>query len=105
MGVQSQVSTPEAEIKYRVKRRLEECGCYWALVQNGAYAKPGDPDLISCVDGRFLAVEVKAPYGRQSDIQAIRQREIERAGGVYALVRSMDDLESAINQIRDGNDG
>lgn len=88
--------TPESQIKTDIKRFIEKNGWYWCAVQGGAYSKPGDPDLIACIGGRFVGIEAKTSDGVQSPIQKVRQREIEDAGGVYLLVRSIDDLAAGL---------
>jgi len=58
---------------------------------NGARVRasvPGAPDIIGCYRGRWIGLEVKTPRGRQSAAQRNYQAAVERAGGVYALVRS-----------------
>lgn len=90
------MTTPEGEIKAAVKRYIERNGWYWCAVQGGAYSKPGDPDLIACVGGRFVGIEAKTSDGRQSPVQKARQRQIEDAGGVYLIVRSLDDLTAGL---------
>lgn len=42
--------------------------------------------------GRFLAIEVKGPKGKQSDEQAEFQKAVEAAGGIYCLARSLQDV-------------
>jgi len=49
---------------------------------------PGAADIIGVCRGRFIALEVKTQTGRQSPSQRNYQAAVERAGGVYALVRS-----------------
>jgi hypothetical protein len=55
---------------------------------------PGGPDLVGwCVrSGLFVAIEVKAPGGRQSPAQAVWQTACESRGGLYFVCRSTDDL-------------
>jgi hypothetical protein len=58
----------------------------------------GVADVIGCYQtpaaykGRFFAIEVKGPKGKQSDEQADFQREVEKAGGIYILARSVEDV-------------
>lgn len=91
--------TPEGTLKQTIRRTLSERGAFWSNIQNGAYAKPGDPDIVVCYRGRYLGIEAKAPNGRQSDIQRARQRQLERAGGVYVLARSVGDVAAALDAI------
>ena len=90
--------TPEAELKKDIKRYLDSIGVYWCMIKGGAHSKPGDPDMIACVCGRFIGIEAKTYDGVQSPIQKIRQRQIEESGGLYVLARSVEDVEDAVNK-------
>lgn len=67
----------------------------------GAYSKPGDPDLVVCYRGLYIGIEAKTPDGVQSRIQKTRQAQIEEAGGVYLLARSVDDVRRFIESLDD----
>ena len=69
-------------------------------MQGGSGSKPGDPDLIACIDGNFVGIEVKTAGGRQSPIQKKREEEIIASGGRYVIVRRMEDIEQLIEMIR-----
>jgi hypothetical protein len=60
---------------------------------------PGGSDLLVVVPpfGRFLGVETKAKLGRQSEKQKRFQRAVERAGGVYALAKTLEELKRAFD--------
>lgn len=55
---------------------------------------PGGADLIGVFRGRFVAVEVKTPAGHQSEDQIRFQQLVERKGGVYVVLRSVDEARS-----------
>lgn len=52
----------------------------------------GMPDIICVIQGRFVGIEVKFAFGRQSPEQCDWQRRIERAGAIYILARSWEDV-------------
>ena len=54
----------------------------------------GLPDIIVVVGGIFYALEVKSAVGKQSPDQKIIQSDIEKHGGKYFLVRSIEDVQS-----------
>lgn len=60
----------------------------------GAYRKNagqnGIPDVVGCVRGYFVGVEVKAGKDRMSVDQLICRQDIERARGKYFIARSTD---------------
>ena len=69
------------------------------ITQEGRYFKTGRagcPEIIVCHKGRFIGLEVKTPTGRQSHVQKEAQIDIERAGGEYHIVRSVDDVNKII---------
>ncbi len=59
----------------------------------------GSADILGLLrpSGRFLAIEVKAQNGRQSEAQRNFQRMITESGGVYILARSVQDALNAIS--------
>ena len=57
---------------------------------------PGAPDLVLCVDGRFVGVELKVGRRPVTDNQALAHKEIWEAGGAVYLVRSLEDLQRVI---------
>lgn len=52
---------------------------------------PGGADLIGLYNGRFVAVEIKTPRGKQTEEQQTFQRLVESKGGAYVVLRSVDD--------------
>ncbi len=60
----------EKNFENRVKKYLDEYGCWWLKYWGGAaYTKSGIPDILCCSDGMFLGIEVKAPNGKPSILQ------------------------------------
>ncbi len=88
--------TEESRIKKEITDLLDIRGAYWIRVAGGSYSKIGDPDLVVCYKGRFIALEVKTPTGVQSEWQKTREIQIKTARGVYAIVESADDVEKVL---------
>lgn len=57
----------------------------------------GVSDILGIHQGRFLAVEVKTPIGRVSDYQKRFLSEIQARGGIALIVRSVDELATALD--------
>ena len=57
-----------------------------------AHTEKGIPDIIGCLRGRSLWIEVKAGRDKLSQDQMLRKFEIERAGGLYFEARSTDNF-------------
>ena len=55
--------------------------------------RPGWPDIQVVYRGLLHCIELKIDNGKQSENQIAMQAEIERAGGRYAICRSVEDVE------------
>lgn len=61
---------------------------------------PGGADLLGLDHrGRFLAFEIKTPIGRQSKEQLQFQQLVTRLGGLYLVMRSVDDARTFLNSL------
>jgi Holliday junction resolvase-like predicted endonuclease len=52
----------------------------------------GLPDIIACLRGMFVAIEVKAGNDKQSEHQKIVEQEVSGAKGEYWIIRSTDNF-------------
>ena len=71
----------EKNFEQKIKRFLDEEGAYWVKFFANSYTRSGVPDLLCCVHGHFVAVEVKAQNGKPSPLQIHNCTEIRIAGG------------------------
>lgn len=78
--------TPEAKVKTAVKKILNEKGVYYFMPFGGGYGRAGIPDIVCCVNGRFLAVECKAGKGKPTALQEREMANIRAADGVAIVV-------------------
>lgn len=99
------MSQPESELKKTLKHYLDMRHAFWSSVQGGAGSKPGDPDMVVCYRGIYIAVEAKTATGRLSGWQKTRKAEIERAGGIYLVARCVNDLAICLDRIDKQMDG
>ena len=72
-------------------------GCFAWKEHGGMYGTAGIPDIIACVNGRFYAFEVKTETGKPTKLQEATIRKILKAGGATVVVRSVDEVRTAIN--------
>jgi hypothetical protein len=66
------------------------------LIRFGAV---GSPDIVAIICGQYVGIECKSTIGKQSDNQRLFQIGVEKAGGVYIIVRSVEDLLQALKQL------
>lgn len=81
----------EKNFENRVKRFLTDSGCWYIKYWGGAaYTKSGVPDLLVCINGYFLGLEIKAEHGRPSKLQIMELRRIVGANGIAGLLYPKD---------------
>ena len=90
--------TPEAKVKAKVKKLLDELRIYYFFPATHGYGRSGVPDIIGCFMGLFVAIECKAGKGQ---LTVLQEREIERiieAGGFTFVARedNIDELKEKL---------
>ena len=100
------MATETTLVNQIVKAIRAEHPSAWTLkVHGGGYQTVGVPDLILCVDGLFIGLEVKRPRagesldharGRATPGQLAQIHAIGRAGGRASVVISVDEALAAV---------
>ena len=92
-------NTKESDIVAAILRYLRTVpGCFAWKTHGGMYGTAGIPDIIACVEGRFFAFEVKTESGKVTPLQAATIQKILAAGGMAAVVRSVDEVRAILRQ-------
>jgi len=87
----------ESGVQSKIIKWLESEGHYVARIIKAS--KAGTPDLLVCLkgSGRFVALEVKRPKGGVvSPLQKHHIGKIQEAGGIAAVVRSVEDVKETL---------
>lgn len=96
------MATPEAKIKLKVDRALQQLKIWFFSPQAGPFGRAGIPDRILCVNGHFVGIECKADRSKKpTRLQVDCMRKIEAAGGKCFLVYDDASLEEAIEYIKE----
>lgn len=95
----------EKSFENKIKRYLKDRGWWNVKFFANGYTKAGVPDILTCVNGYFVGIEVKATNGKPSELQLHQIQDIRDSGGlafvVYPsgfkeLVKILDDLSHDI---------
>lgn len=84
---------PESKVQTEIKNYIKSLGGYCIKVIKGN--ESGIPDLIACIDGLFIGIEVKAerfeknPLKEASEWQKKHLRMITDANGISMCVASL----------------
>lgn len=82
----------EKNFENKIKAYLKSIGAYFIKTHGDRFSKVGTPDIIACVNGHFVAVEVKAENGKPSELQRYHIQQINKAGG-YGVILYPKDFE------------
>lgn len=86
----------ESALKTRVLNYLKTKG-YAVKIHGNEFTESGTPDILACVRGRFYAFELKAEDGELSKIQVYRLKQIATAGGVVAVVTTLQQVKDIVD--------
>ena len=86
----------EQQIQKRIQDKLKAQDAW--VVKVITANRNGTPDILACIDGRFLAIEVKTATGKVSVLQQIQIDRIHAAGGLALVARSWEDVEKYLCQ-------
>ena len=84
------MSQLESKIQSKILKELKAAGIY--AHKNITTNKKGIPDIIVCYRGKYIALEVKRPGGKPTELQLWNINEIRRAGGIAEIVYSWEDV-------------
>lgn len=91
----------EKHIENQIKKYLDSLGPNsWHMKVHGSmYQKSGVPDILACINGRFVGIEVKRPGGIVAPLQDWVMSEIRESGGVAFVAYSVDDVKQQLRQL------
>ena len=84
--------TPEAKVKNKVKNILKMYNAYFLMPRGTALGRNGIPDIICCINGRFVGIECKAGKNKPTPLQLYELRLIRDNNGIVAVINE-DNIE------------
>ena len=90
------MSTPEKKVKDKVKKVLEEQGCYYFFPATHGYGASGGFDVSCGFYGHFIGIETKADATKNPT--ALQERNARRAwkAGCSVLLLHKDNLDMLV---------
>lgn len=93
---------PEKRLQDKCIAYLKAKNIYYINQFGNGWASKGAPDLIVCINGKFVAFELKVGANNMQADQVIHKRRIERSGGLhfspYSLEEFIDIVEGLIDE-------
>ena len=92
----------EKQFENKIKAYLNALPNTWFFkVWGGGFQSSGIPDIIACVNGHFVAIEVKAENGKPSPLQLHHIRQINDVKGIGLIVKpsEFEFLKSKLDEL------
>lgn len=80
------MATPESKVKAKIHALLRAHGAYAVNYIGGVSANNGTPDILACLNGRFIGIEAKAGKNKPTDLQTLNLKRIDEAGGLALVI-------------------
>ena len=91
----------EKDITSQIMRYLKTVpSCFCWKQHGGQFGTAGVPDIICCLNGRFVAFEVKTESGKLTKLQEATIQKIQRAKGEAFKVTSLTEVKEIIRNLK-----
>lgn len=92
----------ESKLSQKIIRELRKHKVFCFKVHGSAHMPAGLPDIICCVDGLFVGLEVKHPETENnlSPRQRLIQNDIRKAKGTAEVVTDVEEALAVIEHTR-----
>ena len=94
-------ATPEGKVKTAIVKWLKARNIWYFMPVSNGMGRHGIPDVICCWNGKFLAIECKAP-GKRANASALQEREIaaiRMAKGWAVVVDDVAQLDEYFSEV------
>ncbi len=76
----------EKQFETKIKKFLESHNIWFIKIWGGGFQRAGVPDLICCVNGHFVAIELKGSNGKPTELQKYNIRKINESNGIGLIL-------------------
>lgn len=88
----------EKRLQDQCLKYLKAKGIYHINVYGSGRAAKGAPDIIACINGLFVAFELKVGTNDLQDDQKIHKLRIERSHGLHFTPRTIEEFKKEVNE-------
>lgn len=90
---------PEKRIENQIKRFLDSIGAWHIKTHGNMFSRAGTPDILACINGKFVAIEVKREKGGEvSTLQLAHIKLIQQAGGVAFVASGLEEAKAHLKK-------
>ena len=100
----------ETSLSATIADYLDRAGIYHERINSGMargpkggwihLARAGTPDRFLCLNGRFVALEVKVPGQQPTQEQCAIHERIRQSGGIVVVVESLNQVVALVKELK-----
>lgn len=95
---------PEKKLQDKAIEYLKEKGIYYINQFGNGWSAKGAPDLIVCINGLFVAFELKVGDNDLQDDQKIHRIRIRRSGGLHYAPYTLEEFINIVEELKNGKE-
>ena len=92
---------PEKKLQDKAISYLKGRGVYYLNLYGDGRSGKGKPDIIACLNGRFVAFELKVGANDMQDDQKLHKIRIERSAGLHYSPYTLEEFVNIVEAILD----
>ncbi|MDU3434301.1 MAG: VRR-NUC domain-containing protein [Peptostreptococcus sp.] len=96
------MSKPEKKLQDKAIAYLKKQNIYYINQFGDGFTGKGKPDLVTCINGRFVAFELKVGKNNLQDDQVIHKRRIERSNGLHYAPYTIEEFIEIVEELQNG---
>lgn len=93
------MTKPEKQLQDKCIAYLKGKGIYYLNLYGDGFSGKGKPDLLACINGKFVAFELKVGANDMQDDQRIHKIRIERSGGLHYSPYTLTEFVSIVEEL------
>lgn len=94
------MTKPEKKLQDKCIEYLKQQRIYYLNLYGDGFSGKGKPDLLTCINGRFVAFELKVGANNMQDDQRIHKIRIERSGGLHYSPYTLEEFIKIVEVLR-----
>lgn len=91
----------ESQLQTKCIQHLKKLHIYYINIYGAGRCSKGAPDVIACIDGKFVAFEFKVGSNQMQADQVINQKRILENGGIHYTPRSLEEFIKNVEEVRE----
>lgn len=92
--------TREKNLQDKCIAYLKKNNIYYLNLYGDGFSGKGKPDIVTCINGKFVAFELKVKANNMQDAQKIHKLRIERSKGLHFIPYTLNEFISIIEKLK-----